>query len=307
MRATPARRSAVLLLAAVAALTGCRGPAPRDGGSTGDGGAMPVPSPGVVPPPPRPGAAAPSAAELLAMPDAVPRVEPRSRAGNPPFYDVLGKRYFVLAQSEGYRERGVASWYGPTFHEKQTSNGEPYDMYGMTAAHKTLPLPSYVRVTNLSNGRRVVLRVNDRGPFVGTRLIDLSYTAALKLDMLRAGTALVEVEVVTPGSLGEAATSIAAAGGSGAGAVPGSAAGGGSALAGPRLFVQAGAFGVAANAEALAARLRAAGIPGVQLLPPGGASRLHRVRVGPIDDVAGYDRLIGRLAGLGLTGRLATD
>jgi rare lipoprotein A (peptidoglycan hydrolase) len=133
-----------------------------------------------------------------AVPDAVPRVEPRSRYGNPPFYDVFGKRYYVLSSSVAYVERGVASWYGPGFHQVRTSTGEPYDMYGMTAAHKTLPLPAYVRVTNLQNGRSVVVRVNDRGPFVGNRIIDLSYTAASKLDMLRNGTAMVEVRAIDP-------------------------------------------------------------------------------------------------------------
>ena len=148
--------------------------------------------------PPRPQNPSPPPAPIetpppQSVPDAVPRFERRARNGNPPFYDVLGKRYFVLSSSVGYVERGVASWYGPGFHKVRTSIGEPYDMYGMTAAHKTLPLPAYVRVTNLQNGRSVVVRVNDRGPFVGNRIIDLSYTAASKLDMLRNGTAMVEV------------------------------------------------------------------------------------------------------------------
>jgi rare lipoprotein A len=133
-----------------------------------------------------------------AVPDVLPRVEPRSRYGNPPFYEVFGKRYYVLSSSVAYVERGVASWYGPGFHKLRTSTGEPYDMYGMTAAHKTLPLPAYVRVTNLQNGRSVVVRVNDRGPFVGNRIIDLSYTAASRLDMLRNGTAMVEVRALDP-------------------------------------------------------------------------------------------------------------
>ncbi|MGN6453259.1 MAG: septal ring lytic transglycosylase RlpA family protein, partial [Steroidobacteraceae bacterium] len=132
------------------------------------------------------------------VPDAVPRVEPRSAHGNPPFYDVLGRRYYVLATADGYLDRGVASWYGPTFHGGNTSSGESYDMYAMTAAHKTLPLPCYARVTNLRNGRSVVVRINDRGPFVANRLIDLSYSAAAKLDMIREGTTLVEVRALTP-------------------------------------------------------------------------------------------------------------
>ena len=139
----------------------------------------PIPSaPSVpVPTPPPP-------TNVDAIPDAVPRVEPRSPHGNPPFYDVLGKRYFVLGAADGYIERGVASWYGPTFHGVNTSSGERYDMYGMTAAHKTLPLPTYARVTNLRNGRSITVRINDRGPFVANRLIDLSYTAA---DPVRSG------------------------------------------------------------------------------------------------------------------------
>jgi rare lipoprotein A len=141
---------------------------------------------------------APAPSVPQAVPDAVPRVEPRSRYGNPPFYDVFGKRYYVLSSSVAYVERGVASWYGPGFHEVRTSTGERYDMYGMTAAHRTLPLPAYVRVTNLQNGRSVVVRVNDRGPFVGNRIIDLSYTAASRLDMLRNGTAMVEVRALDP-------------------------------------------------------------------------------------------------------------
>ena len=167
-----------------------------------------------------------------AIPDAVPRIEPRSTHGNPVAYEVFGKRYFVLATADGYRERGVASWYGPTFHARPTSSGEPYDMYAMTAAHKTLPIPAYVRVTNLGNGRSVVVRVNDRGPFVDNRIIDLSYTAAYKLDMTRAGTAFVEVEAITPGTLVETAQGVTAA------QPPPT-------LQAPVLFLQAGAFGVA--------------------------------------------------------------
>ena len=115
--------------------------------------------------------------------DAVPRYEPRSPYGNGPVYEVLGKRYTVMPSSKGYQERGVASWYGTKFHGNLTSNREVYDMYQMTAAHKTLPLPTYVRVRNLRNDKSVVVRVNDRGPFVHNRIIDLSYAAAMKLDI----------------------------------------------------------------------------------------------------------------------------
>lgn len=130
--------------------------------------------------------------------DAVPRAEPRSRGGNRSPYRVLGKTYYVMPSADGYRERGVASWYGKKFHGHKTSNGEVYDMYAMSAAHKALPLPTFLRVTNLDNGRQVIVRVNDRGPFHGNRLIDLSYAAAYKLDMLKKGTARVELEAITP-------------------------------------------------------------------------------------------------------------
>jgi rare lipoprotein A len=237
-------------------------------------------------PPPPPG-------NLDAIPDAVPRIEPRSSRGNPVSYEVFGKRYYVLATAEGYKERGVASWYGPDFHSRATSSGEPYDMYAMTAAHKTLPIPCYARVTNLGNGRSVVVRINDRGPFVDNRIIDLSYTAAHKLDMWRAGTAFVEVEVITPGSPGQIARDLTPQ------ATP--------SLASTRLFLQAGAFGVKDNARQMLARLRAAGIRDATILSPDASVSLYRVRVGPIDDVATYDRLATRLGRLGIDTLLVSD
>ncbi len=130
--------------------------------------------------------------------DAVPRPEVKSPSGNPESYEVDGKRYRVLDTSAGYRERGIASWYGEKFHGRLTSSGVPYDMYRMTAAHKTLPLPTYVRVTNLENGRSVVLRVNDRGPLIEGRIIDVSFVAAQKLGLVGTGTARVEVEALHP-------------------------------------------------------------------------------------------------------------
>jgi rare lipoprotein A len=239
--------------------------------------------PTAPPPPP------PPPASITAVPDAVPRPEPRSAHGNPPFYNVLGRRYFVLAVADGYLERGVASWYGPTFHGGNTSSGEPYDMYAMTAAHKTLPLPSYVRVTNLRNGRSVVVRVNDRGPFVANRLIDLSYTAAVKLDMIREGTTLVEVRALTPGVPDQFTRS--------AESPP------------PTLYVQAGAFADAENAQRLLARLQAAGLSGAFVaLPLEGSSHLYRVRLGPVGSVAEFDAIAARLASLGINdARLALD
>lgn len=131
------------------------------------------------------------------IPDAVPKVEPLSRVGNKP-YTVFGKRYYVMSSSKNYEQRGIASWYGTKFHGHHTSNGERYNMLAMTAAHKTLPLPTYVEVTNLKNGRKVIVKVTDRGPFENNRLIDLSYAAAKKLGMLGHGTAPVNVKAIDP-------------------------------------------------------------------------------------------------------------
>ena len=138
------------------------------------------------------------------MPDAVPRYEPRSALGNPDSYEVYGEHYVVLNDFAGFKQRGIASWYGKKFHGKNTSSGEPYDMFLMTAAHKTLPIPCYVRVTNLSNQRSAIVRVNDRGPFHSDRIIDLSYVAALKLGVIGVGSAPVEIEALTPPAPGSA-------------------------------------------------------------------------------------------------------
>ncbi|MFT4267682.1 MAG: septal ring lytic transglycosylase RlpA family protein, partial [Xenophilus sp.] len=136
-------------------------------------------------------------ANLAGVPDAEPRVEPiRASGSTSKPYTVLGRSYVPITDDRPFRERGLASWYGTGFHARTTASGEPYDMYAMTAAHKTLPLPSYVRVRNPANGREVIVRVNDRGPFHDDRIIDLSYTAALKLDLLR-GVAPVEIERIT--------------------------------------------------------------------------------------------------------------
>ena len=131
------------------------------------------------------------------IPDAVPKAEPLSRWGNKS-YTVFGRRYYVMYTSKNYEQRGIASWYGTKFHGHSTSNGERYNMLAMTAAHKTLPLPTYVEVTNLKNGRKVTVKVTDRGPFENNRLIDLSYAAAKKLDILGHGTAPVNVKAIDP-------------------------------------------------------------------------------------------------------------
>lgn len=237
--------------------------------------------------PQTPAPQAPSPTEIEKIPDPVPRSEPRSAKGNPPFYEVLGKRYFVMADSAGYLERGIASWYGPGFHAASTSNGERYDMYAMTAAHKTLPLPSYVQVTNLKNGKSVVVRVNDRGPFKDGRIIDLSYTAAAKLDMLKDGTTFVEVRALTPQTNESTAPTATAS----------------------NLFVQAGAFSTEANASSLLERLRAQGVQnGFVRRDDVNGRTLYRVRIGPLPSVGEFDRIVAKLKSLGLAdARLAAD
>ncbi|MDP2761220.1 MAG: septal ring lytic transglycosylase RlpA family protein [Sideroxyarcus sp.] len=153
-----------------------------------------------------PGADAP--ANLDRIPDAVPRAEPLHRYANRP-YSALGKTYTPLQTTGSYKERGSASWYGKKFHGQRTSIGDTYDMYGMTAAHPTLPVPSYARVTNLANGKSVVVRVNDRGPFLHDRIIDLSYAAAYKLGYVNQGSAEVEVESLVADGNAPVATAVA--------------------------------------------------------------------------------------------------
>ena len=137
--------------------------------------------------------------DLRSLPDPVPTAEPPSSYGNPPTYKVLGKTYATMKSSAGYRAEGLASWYGRKFQGKRTSSGEPYDMFQLTAAHRTLPIPTYVRVTNLENGRQTLVRVNDRGPFHDDRILDLSYAAAVKLGFAEKGTARVRVEALDNG------------------------------------------------------------------------------------------------------------
>lgn len=209
------------------------------------------------------------------IPDAVPRWEPRARYGNHSPYRVLGKTYQVLPNSQGYREKGIASWYGKKFAGRATSSQEPYDPYAMTAAHKSLPLPSYVRVTNLDNGKRIVVRVNDRGPFHEGRIIDLSFAAAHKLDYANRGTANVLVEAIDtteprrespPPPVGQPAP------------IP---------VANPagQIFLQVGAFSSMDAAIRLQQQIiRATAAPvGIHSQPGQGGNDLHRVRVGPFD------------------------
>lgn len=136
--------------------------------------------------------------DITNIPNAVPKLEPLSRYGNPSTYEVLGNRYNVMPHASGYQAEGTASWYGRKFHGQRTSSGEPYDMFGMTAAHRSLPLPTYAKVKNLNNGREVIVKINDRGPFVKDRLIDLSYAAAKKLGIHATGTAKVLIAAIDP-------------------------------------------------------------------------------------------------------------
>jgi rare lipoprotein A len=244
-----------------------------------------------------------SAADLPG--DPVPRPEPRSRYGNGPVYEVFGETYRVMNSSSGYKERGVASWYGKKFHGRLTSNREPYDMYAMTAAHKTLPLPTYVKVRNLRNDKSIIVRVNDRGPFVHNRIIDLSYAAAMKLDMVRDGTSLVEVTAISfderPGDRPVRIVEPAQPPGPEPAPAP---------LPKPRpaaqedhdIFVQVGAFGDRANAERRRAALSSSGIRGAVIFADEAATPpLYRVRIGPIDSVDAYDALVDKLEVLGIT------
>src|SRR5665647_164006 len=181
---------AVVLIVTTLSLAAC-GTVPQrkaatPGPATSGGGYLPGDGPGTNIP-----------VNLDAIPDAVPKVEPLHRYANRP-YIALGKTYTPMTVVGNFRERGIASWYGKKFNGERTSSGEIYDMYAMTAAHPTLPLPSYARVTNLSNHKSVIVRINDRGPFMKDRIIDLSYTAAYKLDLIGDGSAEVEVESIDP-------------------------------------------------------------------------------------------------------------
>ena len=226
--------------------------------------------------------------DRVATRDAEPRDEPYSTRGNPDNYTVLGRRYTVLASNAGFRERGIASWYGTKFHGRPTSSGEPYDMYKMTAAHKSLRLPTYVRVKNLDNGKSVVVRVNDRGPFVDGRIIDLSYAAAHKIEMTGKGTVPVEIEVVGSEDTRTAARKSTSVRNLAAGSMP-------NARWGENVFVQVGAFRDADNAEVIGARLRRAGLSAISQ----SAGGWTRVRVGPLASADEFDSVRERLHELG--------
>ncbi|NNF41422.1 MAG: septal ring lytic transglycosylase RlpA family protein [Woeseiaceae bacterium] len=270
------RVSSALLLLAAMLLVACNGGAVRGDGAPSSGSGRVADLPG----------------------DAVPRPEARSRYGNGPQYEVFGKRYSVLPTSNGYRERGVASWYGTKFHGNLTSNREVYDMYKMTAAHKTLPLPSYVRVRNLRNNKSVVVRVNDRGPFVHNRIIDLSYSAALKLGMVNDGTSLVEVTAISfdePSGDYPTRKTVPASPPTQAVVPPAVA------TTGAQVYVQVGAFGERENAERRLRLLSSAGVSNAFIYEDRTAGpTLQRVRIGPVNGVIDYDILVEELESIGI-------
>lgn len=266
-----------LLFACAGLVAGC--------GSFGGGPAAPAPQPPAQPDPvaaeaPRrggfykddgPGANPPP--DLSAIPDAVPRAEPLHRFANRP-YQVFGRDYVPMTSNlvDGipFRQTGIGSWYGRRYHGAPTSSGEPYDMYAMTAAHPTLPIPSYARVTNATNGRSVVVRINDRGPFLHDRIIDLSYTAAAKLGYVQAGSARLVVESLVPG----AASPVAAADKP----VPAAAPPGAEPAPAVGTYLQLGAFSARESAENFRARVyRQLGwlSDAIHVVPAGALFRLH--------------------------------
>jgi rare lipoprotein A len=214
---------------------------------------------------------------------------PRSARGNPAEYEVMGRRYRVMNSSDGYRDTGVASWYGRDFHGRSTSSGERYDMFGMTAAHKTLPLPTWVEVTNQRNGKSVIVKVNDRGPFVDDRIIDLSYAAALELDMVRSGTAPVFVR-----ALGAPATLPQVAGSGAAEPTPEERV----------VFAQVGAFSDESNAQRMVSQLHNSGFDNAEIhsAQGGGVGIIHRVRIGPLGSDSMFTTVRDQLLGLGFDG-----
>lgn len=204
-----------------------------------------------------------------------PKPEPRSRYGNPTSYEQDGRSYRVLASADNYKKKGVASWYGTKFHGRRTSSGETYDMFKMTAAHKTLPLPTYAKVTNLDNGKQIVVKINDRGPFRKNRIIDLSYAAAHKLDMAQSGTANVEVETI---SFSRQNSNIAKTDEK------------------SNRYVQVGAYSNHQTAQKLAKVLdREIRLPVKITSIQRSGRKLYRVRIGPIADIKVAEELVSTL------------
>jgi len=220
--------------------------------------------------------------------DAVPKVEPRSKWGNPKTYVVKGKRYTVRKSAKGFVQTGRASWYGTKFHGHRTSSGETYDMNAMTAAHKTLPLPSYVEVRNLDNQRKIVVRVNDRGPFAAGRIIDLSYVAAKKLGITAKGTGRVEIRAIDPTKKSvstspvKRSTKLAA-------------------VNSGQLYLQVGAFTNHDKATQLLNRLVKSTEQNISIKrKASGNHNVYRVRIGPLNSEAAALKLRAQLEPLGI-------
>ena len=237
------------------------GSVPKKGGYYLDDG------PGESPPP-----------DIDAIPNAIPRYDPPLARANRP-YTALGMAFTPMTEYQPYKESGIASWYGKRYHGQKTSSGEPYDMYGMTAAHATLPIPSYVQVTNLENGRSVVVRVNDRGPFHPDRLIDLSYAAAYKLRLVEQGSGRVQVESIDPRAMGAAAknaitTQPETSSGNTKEAIADVAVKGGA-------YVQLGAFKQRENADQLRDRITRSGLAPTGQVESWYNEGIYRVRLGP--------------------------
>lgn len=236
---------------------------------------------------PRDGAPQIKSIDLDNIPNAVPKNEPLSKYGNPSQYEVRGKTYQVRKTSKGYVKRGKASWYGTMFHGRRTSSGVPYDMYQMTAAHKTLPLPTYVEVKNLDNGKKIIVKVNDRGPFHAGRIIDLSYVAALKLDIVGTGTGNVEVTALssTPDSLPESSSGENTKG----------------EISEFPVFVQVGAFNDKENAERMQTKLTQAEIESdIYKVVINARKHVYRVRVGPFKKQDDVGKMLNDLENIGV-------
>lgn len=224
----------------------------------------------------------------------------RSARGNPAVYEVFGERYYVMNTSDGFRENGIASWYGHDFHGKPTSSGEVYDMYELTAAHKTLPIPTWVEVTNLNNGKRVIVKVNDRGPFVDGRVIDLSLRAAEAIDMVDAGTAQVQVRALGTSSYAPSAGSLAASDSSRGFSIISDARADTPSATGS-FYLQVGAYSDRNNAMRMADQLKSEGFGNSFVLTTGdGRDRMHRVRIGPLASESHVDRTRAELRGAGV-------
>ncbi|MCZ6525643.1 MAG: septal ring lytic transglycosylase RlpA family protein [Gammaproteobacteria bacterium] len=238
-------------------------------------------------------APSPGSVNIDSIPNAVPRVEARSKYGNSKSYDVFGKRYYVLDDMKDFVQKGIASWYGKKFHGRRTSNGETYDMYAMTAAHKSLPLPTYVEVTNLKNNKRIIVRINDRGPFHENRVIDLSYTAARKLDIVESGTGLVEIRAIDARNYAKKPETTRPDAPLGTVSSAGRADG---------FYIQVGAFSNEMNAIRLQNNITSLGnnIIKVRQARVNG-QLLYRVQIGPIYDVDTADNIVTRLGDFGIT------